>query len=298
MTELIDVIMPFAVVLIALVAYYVGRKVRGLSHSVIPFKDPISLILLALSFVPLILEAVGMNIVDPLGIWTLASLFGWWAGYCIGYCSVSVDLVYVAVHQIADRTQDVDYVVRYYNKEGQMCWQPQSFRAICKTMIFGIHNPLYLVQVQRTRRVTVHQFMRPKVVVDAIDLAGIQTDEYTVKRGAKGRVNWTVEALRYIPSPHCTDAPYDWIANALGYEELFQNYSSLQVEHLETNAQLRIATMKGSGELLSAMGAKAPSPVVMEQLGLDLERMFGSRLKKVRKEAEREQRRVMEDAEQ
>lgn len=298
MTDTLDAVMPFAVVMFALIAYYAGRRIRGTSHSVIPFKDPISLSLMGISFLPLILDITGHGVMDPFGIWLLASLFGWWVGYMVGYFSESVDLVYVSVHQIADRTQDVDFIVRYYNREGQMCWQPQNFRAICKTMLFGIHNPLYLVQVQRTRRVTVHQFMRPKVVVDAIDLAGIQSDEYTVKRGPKGRVNWTVEALKYTPSPHCTDAPYDWIANALGYEELFQNYSSLQVEHLETNAQLRIATMKGSGELLSAMGAKAPSPVVMEQLGLDLERMFGSRLRKVRREAEKEERRVIEDADE
>ena len=297
MTELFEIILLFAMVTIPLVAYCIGQKVRDRSHSVIPFKDPLSLTLLAISFIPLVLWTLGREIVDPFDPWMLAALFGWWAGYCVGYCSSSVDMIYVSVHQIADRTQDVDYVVRYWNKEGQMCWQPQSFIAICKTMIFGIHNPLYLVQVQRTRRVTVHQFMRPKVTVDAIDLAGIESNEYTIKRGTRGRINWTVEALRYTPSPHCTDAPYDWIANALGYEELFQNYASLQVEHLETNAKLRVATMKGSGELLSAMGAKAPSPVVMEQLGIDIERLFGSRLKRMRREADEETKRVMDDAE-
>ncbi|TQS80245.1 MAG: hypothetical protein A3205_05720 [Methanomassiliicoccales archaeon Mx-03] len=298
MTDAFDVLMLFAVATVPLIAYCIGKRMRARSHSVIPFKDPVSLILMVLSFVPLILDLSGYAVVDPFDPWLLAGLFGFWAGYCVGYCSESVDLIYVAVHQIADRTQDVDYVVRYWNREGQMCWQPQSFRAICKTMILGIHNPLYLVPVQRTRRVTVHQFMRPKVTVDAIDLAGIESNEYTIKRGPKGRINWTVEALRYTPSPHCTDAPYDWIANALGYEELFQNYASLQIEHLETNAKLRVGTMKSSGELLSAMGAKAPSPVVMEQLGLDLERLFGSRLRKMRQDAEKETRRVMEDGDE
>lgn len=288
---MIEYVMPFVVVVLALLSYFVGRRIHEAAHCMVPFNDPVSLILLLASLVPMILGIWGLATVDPFGVWYLASLFAFWGGYSIGYCSVRADLVYYAVHQIVERTQTIDYLVVYYNREGRMCWQPQSFRAICKSMIWHVDNPLELRQVQRTRHVEVHQFLRPKVTVDAIDLAGMEISEYTEKRRW---VEWKVTALRFTPSPHCTDSPYDWIANALGYEELFQQYSSLQVENLETNAKLRTAAMRGGGELLSAMGAKTPSTVVMEQLGLDLEEMFGPRLRRIRKETEKERRRLKE----
>lgn len=287
-----EYILLAAVVLIPLAAYFLGYRVRELSHSIVPFRDPISLLFMVLSFLPLILDSLGHGIIDPGNVWLLAGLLGFWAGYCVGYCSNTVDLVYVAVHRIADRTQDVDYIVKYRNRDGQLCWQPQTFRAICKSMILGVHNPLQLVEVGRTRRVTVKQLFRPRVEVDAIDLAGVESNVYTIKRGPKGRINWTVQSLKYTPSPHCTDAPYDWIANALGYEELFQQYSSLQVEHLETGAKLRTAAMRGAGELLSAMGSKTPSSVVMEQLGMDLEKLYGI----AKRDDKRVKQEVREDA--
>ena len=291
--SIVETVLPFLLTGTSLVSYFVGIRIREASHAVVPLYDPVSLMLIVLSCLPCTLGLCGVSLpFDPFSVWPNAVIVSWWAGYMIGYMSVQTDLVYVAVHNLVNRTQRVFYVVRYYDRDGRSCWQSQKLSAIFKSMILHVDNPLQLVQVQRTREISVQQFMRPRVCVDAIDLAGMETSEYTVKNRW---VNWKVKELKFVPSPHCTDAPYDWIVNATAYEELYQNFSALQVENLETNAKLRIVAMRGAGELLSAMGSKSPSNVVLEQLGIDIEEMFSSRLKKKRETSDSEVERVMED---
>ncbi len=281
----LDAILPFCLAVIPLVSYFFGIRMREASHAVVPLYDPVSLMLIGVSVTPWTLGYLGVDLpVDPFSTWPNALLASWWVGYLLGYLSVHTDLVYVAVHNIVNRTQRVFYVVRYYDKDGRQCWQSQKLSAIFKSMVLHVDCPLSLVQVQRTREISVQQFLRPYVCVDAIDLAGMETSEYTVRNRW---VDWKVKELKFIPSPHCTDAPYDWIVNATGYEELFQNYSSLQVENLEINAKLKIIALRAAGELLSSMGAKSPSNVALEQLGIDIDAMFNQRLKRQREAADR-----------
>ena len=289
----LETVLPFLLTGTSLFSYFVGIKIREACHAVVPLYDPVSLALLVITVIPWLLGDMGVSLpYDPFSVWPNAILLSWWVGYCIGYLSVQTDLIYVTVHNIVNRTQRTFFVVRYYDRDGRMCWQSQKLSAIFKSMFLHIDNPLQLVQVQRTREISVQQFLHPYVCVDAIDLAGMETSEYTVKNRW---INWKVKELKFVPSPHCTDAPYDWIVNAQGYEELFQNYSALQVENIETNAKLRVVALRGAGQLMSAMGSKAPSNVVLEQLGIDIEAMFGERLKKQRQAAEREGMERMEE---
>ena len=289
----LESVLPFLLTCLSLASYFIGIRMREASHAVVPLYDPVSLTLIAISVLPWFLDSCGVHLpYDPYGVWPCAILMAWWVGYCLGYLSVQTDLVYVAVHNLVNRTQRVFYVVRYYDRDGRQCWQSQSLVAIFKSMVLHVDNPLQLVQVQRTREISVTQFMRPKVCVNAIDLSGMETSEYTVRNRW---IDWKVKELKFIPSPHCTDAPYDWIVNATAYEELYQNFSTLQVENLETNAKLRIIAMRGVGEILSAMGLKSPSNVVLQDLGIDIEEMFGSKLKKQREQARAEGERVLED---
>ncbi len=290
---MIETILPFAITGTSLVSYFVGIRVREAAHAVVPLYDPVSLMLIALSLLPCTLGLCGVRLpLDPFGVWLNATLLSWWVGYMLGYMSVRTDLVYVAVHNLVDRTQRVFYVVRYYDRDGRSCWQKQTLSAIFKSMILHVDNPLQLAQVQRTREISVQQFMRPHVCVDAIDLAGMESNEYTVKNRW---VNWKVKELKFIPSPHCTDSPYDWIVNASAYEELYNNYTALQVEHLETNAKLKVIAIRGGAEVVSSMGARSPSNVVLDQLGIDIEEMFGARLKAQREAAKKEGERRMEE---
>lgn len=289
---MIETVLPFALTGISLASYFIGIRIREAAHAVVPLYDPVSLLLIVLSCLPCTLGLCGVPLpFDPFGVWVNALLVSWWVGYMLGYMSVRADLVYVAVHNLVNRTQRVFYVVRYYDRDGRSCWQKQTLSAIFKSMVLHVDCPLQLAQVQRTREISVQQFMRPHVCVDAIDLAGMETQEYTVKNRW---VNWKVKEVKFIPSPHCTDSPYDWIVNAQAYEELYTNYAALQVEHLETNAKLRMIAMRGGAEIISTMAMRSPSNVVLEQLGIDIEEMFGARLKAQREAARRESEEIME----
>ena len=289
---MIETVLPFALTGISLASYFIGIRIREAAHAVIPLYDPVSLMLIALSCIPCTLGLCGVQLpFDPFGIWPNAILASWWVGYMLGYMSVRTDLVYVSVHNLVNRTQRVFHIVRYYDRDGRSCWQSQKLSAICKSMFLHVDNPLSLAQVQRTREISVQQFMRPRVCVDAIDLAGMESREYTVKNRW---VNWKVKELKFIPSPHCTDSPYDWLVNAQAYEELYQNYTALQVEHLETNGKLRTIAIRGAGEVMSSMGMRSPSNVVLEQLGIDIEAMFGARIKAQREAARKEGEEIAE----
>lgn len=289
MSEFTTTILMLATVAVAFLAYFGGIRVRRAAHCMVPFNDPISLMLIVLTILPFGLMLFMELPFDPLGYEYPALLVGFYVGYCIGYCSEGADVVYVSVHQIVERTQDIYPIVRYRNRDGRMCWQPQSFRKICRSMLLHIDNPLELSAVQRTRSVTLKQAYRPTNRADAVDVAGVEINEYEETRW---RFTFKIEARRYLAVPYCTDAPYDWILNANKYEDLFMEYAKLQVSYVEAESELNVAMVKGGGIMYSAIAGKNPDKLFMEELGLDLEEMVSERAKerrKIRKKIRREE---------
>lgn len=280
-----DMVMPFAAIALWPAGYYLGRWVRGRAHVMIPFKDPFSLLILGLCVLVMCWPSVrlGLGFEDDVTVWTLSCCTGFLLGYVIGYLSIQIDVVQVAVHSITQHTMESYPLVYYYSPEGRLCWQPQRFSAVFKSMVLGVHNPLNfpLGSIYRKRHIYLRTLLM-RQEVDVVDLAGMEVSDTEV---VKARIHFRVEARKYIPSPNCTEAPYDWIVRAAEYEDVFTSYSQLQVEAIEAKASLSRAAVRGGGEILTALGSKNPSQWFMDDLGIDLRRSLNEdAVRKVRRE--------------
>lgn len=275
------VFVPFIAIGLVIGGYYLGHIFRDTTHAMIPFNEPLSYILLAITLTPLFLTAYVPQwaFVDPFDPEVLAVFLGFWVGYCIGYMQSRVDLLYVGVHNIVELEQNIEPIVRYTNKQGQSCWQPQGFKEICKTVFFGVHNPLQLSgNVYRTRHVSMRKIVL-KLDADAVDLAGLEINEsekvvFTI---LGHEVKMKVEGRKYLPAPNCSDAPYDWYLNAMKYEDLFTEYAELQVQAAEAKAAIQGAQIKGGAAVLNALALRNPSNIFMEELGEDFETFVKNR---------------------
>jgi len=273
----IEFILPFVLTFITLGAYGLGHRIRDYAHVIIPFKDPASLLIMFLLFVPMLIDFwfPEYSMFDSLNVWYLATIVGIITGYALGYATNHINMEYVGVHNILEKRQDIYPIVYYYDKEGRMFVQPQSFWAIIKTMIFRVKYPLYLPinQINRKRIVTFH-----KILVhcdgEVIDLAGHSVTITTVK---KGPFKFKVENHKYTPSPNCTDSPYDWIVRAIEYENIFTDYAELQVQTMESKAELQMASVKGGSMVLTALSSKTPSEIFMDEMGIELEKSLSDK---------------------
>lgn len=290
MTEVADMILAFVGMGVILGGYFFGRKIRDYIHVMIPFKDPLSLGLVLLALIPMILNNIHPEWnIDPGNPWIVVITMAFFVGYIIGYISITDDIIYVAVHQIVERTQDIEPIVRYQNSNGQTCWQPQGMWSIFKTVALGIHNPLQLSgSIYRTRHVRMKKIFL-ELEVDSVDLAGIEEEEsYVEKWGFK----FKVVSRKYIPSPNCTDSPYDWIVRATEYEDIFTKYAELQVQAAESEASIKTAQIKGGAAMLNALSGKEPSSVYMEELGIDMESIVNAGKQKMRKSIKHDRRKM------
>ena len=297
--NIIDLVMPFVIIVLWPLGYVLGRRVRGYAHVFVPFKDPVSLIVLTLCIVVMCVPFIrwGLGFADMITIWILSSGIGFLIGYMIGYCSIQIDIVQVAVHNITEHDMDCYPLVYYYSPDGRLCWQPQGFKDIVKSMIFNVHNPLQLPlgSIYRTRHLHLKTPLMIRQDVDIVDLAGVEVNQYEIR---KAHITFKVEARKYTPSPNCTDAPYDWIVRAQEYEDVFVNYSQMQVEAIEAKAALSRAAVRGGGEILTALASKNPSQVFMDDLGIDLRKALSPDIqRKVRKEMHRAENIPIEEEE-
>ena len=272
---------PLATILLVVAGYFLGHFFRDHTHAMIPFNEPLSYILLAITLFPLVMEAwfPQWAFIDPFDMEVVYIYLGFWVGYIIGYLQNRVDMLYVGVHDIVERTQDVHPIVRYTNKQGQQCWQPQGFKEICKTVFFGVHNPLSLTgNVYRTRHVSIKNVFL-KIEADAVDVAGLEINEYekVVFTILNHQVKMKVEGRKYTPSPNCTDSPYDWIVRAMEYEDIFTEYAELQVQAAEAKTQLQGAQIKGGAMVLNALAGRSPSNIFMEEFADEFEEYVQNR---------------------
>ena len=245
----------------------------------IPFNDPVSLSLIVLSLLPYFVE-VGLN-----EWWYWVTMFGFWLGYTKGYIENRSDIIYVAVHDLVRSDQDVYPLVRYTAPDGRQCWQPQSLPKVFRSMFLNIHCPLQLMETRNPRHVSVRQVIM-KAEAYAYDMAHMESVITTEK---KWIFNFKVESRKYISAPHNQDSPYDWIANATGYEQMFMELSKAQTENIERMANLDVAALKGAKMVMEAVGAKTPSREMMDELGIDLGSALDRSVRRMRKEIRRRQ---------
>ena len=246
------------------------RWIRNYAHVIVPFRDPISLTFVSIVAMPFLIDAfLSRTFPDPVGQHRVS------VAVCCRYssdtssdiCFNQINMEYVGVHNILEKVQDI-YPIVYYYHDGKMYIQPQTFRGIFKTMILRVRYPLDLPMNQIMRRRTVKLrkvFMHLEAQV--IDLAGHTVEKYDQKLGP---FKVTVEKHTYIPAPYCMDAPYDWIVNTAQYDQMFREYSRLQVDAMESKAELQVASVKGAGMVLTALNEKTPSNMFLEELGIDM----------------------------
>lgn len=262
-------LLPFLAVFVTMAGYALGRWIRNYAHVIVPFRDPISLTFVALLAMPFLIDAFSPehSLIPSDSIWYQSLVCAILVGYIIGYLLNQINMEYVGVHNILEKVQDI-YPIVYYYHDGKMYIQPQTFRGIFKTMILRVRYPLDLPMNQIMRRRTVKLrkvFMHLEAQV--IDLAGHTVEKYDQKLGP---FKVTVEKHTYIPAPYCMDAPYDWIVNTAQYDQMFREYSRLQVDAMESKAELQVASVKGAGMVLTALNEKTPSNMFLEELGIDM----------------------------
>ncbi len=256
-----------------------GSFIRDRAHVMVPFNDPVSLMLFGIALIPLFVD-VGLN-----HWWYWIPIGGFFVGYFKGYIENRSDIVYVAVHDLVRQDQDVYPIVRYTAPDGRMCWQPQSLSKVFRSMFLGIHCPLQMMPVRNPRHVRVRNIC-VRAEANAYDMAHMESTVTTV---TKWRFHFKVESRKYVSAPHNMDSPYDWIANATGYEQLFLEYSKAQTESIERQVNLDVAALKGAKMVMEAMGAKTPSREMMDELGIDLEAALNRNIAKMKREIRRRQ---------
>ena len=96
----------------------------------------------------------------------------------------------------------------------------------------------------------------------------------------------------YIPSPNCTDSPYDFLVRSNEYESMFTQYAELQVANAELHTALQTAQVKGGAMVLNALASKDPSSIFMDELGVQMEELVD------RKKKSKEMKRATKEAQE
>ena len=267
----------FVAIGMSLAGYFIGRRVRDITHMAMPFKEPVSLVILMIASLPWIMD---MDL-SGYGMWPTILECGFWTGYLLGYLTNTVDLLYIAVHRIVEMETDSDYIVTYRDNHGRLCWQPQTFWGSCRTVIFGIHNPLILNGViARKRKLRVHKFGMPVIRMEVIDQADMQIHDSSSFEGEgynpyivkKGPFRFRIVEREYTPSPNMTDAPLLFYSRAEGYQQLFTQNAKLAMEAAESKAAVEQTAIQVALDIMNATTEDSPSEVFLNDLGADLRR--------------------------
>lgn len=284
-------------VALTLAGYFIGRRVRDMTHIYLPLKEPVTWILAILSASPWIFH-MDLSGLDNLPVSALA---GFWTGYFVGYISNQVDLMYVAINLISSNEETADSLVVYRNSQGQLCWQPQSFWGACRVALFHVDNPLELnANIQRKRKLSVHKELMPKIVIHVVDLAQLEvhTAEEYAQQGVpreknplmvkKGPFWFKLESRKYTPSPIDILPPGAYWANATGVDELTQEVARFHMQTAENQILLEKMAMEQAMKLLNALITDSPSKEFVEELGAKLRDIDSQKKREIREFVEEE----------
>ena len=251
--------LPFLITFVSLAAFGLGIFVRNNVHVIHPLMDPATIVIILLLFVPGIfgITDFGRRYFDPGNIWYVAAVVSFLVCYFFSYIRQRPDMVYVNVHTIVSEEfpnggESIKPIVYYWNKEGQMCVQEQTYSAILKTLLLGIHYPLRLDvgSIQRVRTIKLKMFFMPIMVVSPIDAVEERTSETTIR---KFHVNWKVKSYAYIPAPSCIDSTQSWLVSEYNQQRLLSEVVRKDSELLQEKLAARSNFFGKAGDLLVEM---------------------------------------------
>lgn len=268
---ILDTILPFVLAFVSLGAFELGTRVRERVHVVMPYKDPVTLLLFLCCLSPVIAELTGHHIIDITDVWYIAFVLAFLSCYSLAYIRGELDMVYVNVHTIiSDRfpggAQEIKPVVFYWDSEGKQFLQEQSLKEILKAVIFGVRSPLRLDtgMIRRTRPVFVQKVLYPRVAVDAIDVVEEKIVETEVK---KWIFKFKFRSYSYTPAPSCIDNTQQWLVSAYNQENLTRELTRKEAQLLETKTSAMSSFYARSADLLVEMiNDRTPGSEVYEDV--------------------------------
>lgn len=275
--EIVEVILPFFIVVTSLAAFMLGGTVRAHVHVLDPFHDPATMTIFTLAMIPGVLSFTPYALFSYDTIYYWAFLAGFILCYSLAYVKGEVDMVYVNVHTIIsdeypDGAEDIDYVVYYWDdRDGRQYMQEQSMKEILKTVLFGIKSPLKLDVglIKHSRHLSVKKFMYPAIELDFIDLAEKRIDVTEVK---KGPFTFKVRSYTYVPAPSCISPTETWLVSAHNQDVMKSQLSRKEAELLETKRELNSSLYGRVADLLvDVLYDKTPGAEVFDSITKRLE---------------------------
>ena len=278
--------LPYITVAVFFLSTRLGSLVRGRTNVIIPFNEPVSYILLALTIIPYFyLEE---DIYYPL-------IVSFWIGYIDGYIMLGfVNSEWVGDHDISKATQKIREVV-YYERKGQMYVQPQRFIDVCKALFFGVRWPLTmpLETVYRRRHVTFEgRFIKLEAeTVDMIDHERVPQIHPCIRIGTyklnrKGINRYGDDSIIGQPkyllhfktyhdiykiAPYNTDAPYDFIRKTNIYKRAVRDLADAKLENIDLEIEKTLRTTEGGAIMLSKLVKLTPEDMYMSPLVNEIE---------------------------
>lgn len=268
---MIETVLPVLLAFVSLGAFELGTRVRERVHVVMPYKDPVTLLLFSVCLSPVIALWSGHPFMDIGSVWYLSFVIAFLSCYSLAYIRGELDMVYVNVHTIISErfpggAQDIKPVVFYWDRDGRQCIQEQSFKEILKTVFLGIRFPLRLDtgMIRRTRPVFVQKVLYPRVSVDAIDVVEENVVESEVK---KWIFRFKVRSYSYTPAPSCIDNTQQWLVSAYNQENLTRELTRKEAQLLETKTSAMSSFYARSADLLVEMiNDRTPGSEVYEDV--------------------------------
>lgn len=260
---MLEAILPVLLAFVSLGAFELGTRVRNYVHVVMPYRDPLTVLLALAVLSPAIASWAGHEFIDPTDIWYIAFAIAFLSCYSLAYIRGELNLVYVNVHTIiSDRfpagAQEIKPVVYYEDRYGNLCLQEQSFKEIIKSVFFGIRSPLRLSlqSIQRERYLSVQKVLYPKVELNPIDVVEEKIEESVVKRWI---FSFKVRSYSYTPAPMCIDNTQQWLVSAYSQENLTKEVTRKEAQLLECQIASRTQFIGKSGDLLAeVIGERTP----------------------------------------
>ena len=97
---MIESILPVLLAFVSLGAFELGTRVRERVHVVMPYKDPVTLLIFSVCLSPVIAAWFGYGFMDPGNIWYISFIIASLSCYSLAYIRGELDMVYVNVHTI------------------------------------------------------------------------------------------------------------------------------------------------------------------------------------------------------
>ena len=281
--------LPYICIFIVLASWFFGKKIRSITNTIIPFMEPVSYGLVILTCI--LMANVDFELILPI-------IVSFWVGYLVGYVFLGdVKSEWVGDHDIEGAAQNIREVV-YYEENGRLFLQPQSFWDVCKHLFFGVKWPLTMPinAIYRRRHVAFHgRFFKLQAdTVDMIDHERIpiyhdcfKIGTYKLDRNGNNRYgdDSIIGKPRYLfhfkayhdiyrIAPYNTDAPYDFIRKTSIYKKAIKELADAKLENIDLEIEKVLRTTEGGAIMLSKLVKLTPEDLYMSPLVDEIENVI------------------------